>query len=169
MKPDWDKLTAEFKDSATVLIADVDCTQDGGKDLCEEHGVQGFPTIKYGDPSDLQEYEGGRDFDSLKKHADGLGPMCSPANIDLCDDDKKKKIEEFKGLGQEKREAMIKEKEAEIAKLEKDFEKFVEGLQKQYTEGQEKKEKESEVIKAAGLGLLKAVQAHEKKEKKDEL
>merc|ERR1719163_2524169 len=168
MKPAWDKLAAEFKDSATVLIADVDCTT-GGKDLCEEHGVQGFPTIKYGDPSDLQEYEGGRDYDALKKHADSLGPMCSPANIDLCDDDKKKKLEEFKGLGQEKREEMIKEKEAEIAKLEKDFEKFVEGLQKQYTEAQEKKEKESEAIKAAGLGLLKAVHAHEKKDTKDEL
>merc|ERR1719163_2210189 len=123
MKPAWDKLAAEFKDSATVLIADVDCTS-GGKDLCEEHGVRGFPTVKYGDPSDLQEYEGGRDFDALKKHADGLGPLCSPANLDLCDDDKKKQIEDFKALGNEKREAMIKEKDAEIAKLEKDFEEF---------------------------------------------
>lgn len=29
------------------MIADVDCTAEG-KSLCDEQGVQGFPTIKYG-------------------------------------------------------------------------------------------------------------------------
>merc|ERR1719449_227661 len=95
MKPAWDKLIAEWKDSKTGLVADVDCTTEG-KPLCETHGVQGFPTIKYGDPSDLQKYEGGRDFDSLQKFAkENLKPVCSPSNIDLCDADKKKEIEDL--------------------------------------------------------------------------
>merc|ERR1719316_1107430 len=103
MKPAWDKLMKQFKDSATVLVADVDCTA-GGEALCQEVGVEGYPTIKYGDPSDLQDYEGGRDFEELKKFASELGPMCSPANIDVCEDAEKKKgagIEEIKksGLG----------------------------------------------------------------------
>jgi len=166
MKPDWDKLIAEFKDSKTVLIADVDCTA-GGKSLCDEVGVRGYPTIKYGDPSDLQDYKGGRDFKALKKFADELGPTCSPANIDLCDDEKKAKIEEFKKMGADKREAMIKEKEAESAKLEADFKTFVEGLQKSYKEENEKKDKAVEEIKASGLGLMKAVHAHEKKAKSE--
>lgn len=34
---------AEFKDSKEVLIGDADCTA-GGKSLCEEVGVQGYPT-----------------------------------------------------------------------------------------------------------------------------
>merc|ERR1712193_157311 len=89
MKPDWDKLIAEFKDSKTVLIADVDCAA-GGKSKCDEVGVRGYPTIKYGDPSDLQDYKGGRDYKALKKHAESLGPTCSPSNIDLCDDDQGK-------------------------------------------------------------------------------
>merc|ERR1719451_133384 len=110
MKPDWDKLASQFKDSSTILIADVDCTA-GGKSKCDEVGVRGYPTIKYGDPSDLQDYKGGRDFAALKKFAEGLGPTCSPANIDLCDDANKKQIEEFTALGATKREAMIKEKE----------------------------------------------------------
>jgi len=168
MKPDWDKLMGEFKDHATTLVADVDCTA-AGKSLCEQVGVRGYPTIKYGDPGDLQDYKGGRDFSALKKHADGLGPSCSPANIDLCDEDKKKQIEEFRQLGAEKREAQIQEKTKEMEKLESDFKEFVDGLQKQYTEASEKKEKDVEALKSAGLGLLKAVHAHEKKAKKDEL
>jgi len=164
MKPDWDKLTKEFEGSKTTLIADVDCTA-GGKAKCDEVGVRGYPTIKYGDPDDLQDYKGGRDYAALKKFAEGLGPMCSPANLDLCDEDKKKQIEEFSKLGAEKRESMIKEKEAEMAKLEADFKTFVEGLQKQYEEANKKKEADSEALKNSGLGLLKAVHNHEKKAK----
>eukprot|EP00928_Gymnodinium_smaydae_P053402 TRINITY_DN373_c0_g1_i4.p2 TRINITY_DN373_c0_g1~~TRINITY_DN373_c0_g1_i4.p2 ORF type:complete len:168 (+),score=78.85 TRINITY_DN373_c0_g1_i4:3-506(+) len=164
MKPAWDKLIKEFEGSKTTLVADVDCTA-GGKAKCDEVGVRGYPTIKYGDPADLQDYKGGRDFDALKKFAEGLGPMCSPANLDLCDDDKKKQIDEFTKLGAEKREAMIKEKEAEMAKLEADFKTFVEGLQKQYEEGNKKKDADIEAIKSSGLGLLKAVNTHAKKAK----
>ena len=92
MKPDWDKLMEEFKDSKTQGVYDVDCTADG-KPLCDANGVKGFPTLKWGDPSVLQDYQGGRDFDSLKKHAEeNLKPMCSPSNIDRCDYGKKKEI-----------------------------------------------------------------------------
>jgi len=169
MKPDWDKLMGEFKDSSTILVADVDCTADG-KSLCDEVGVRGYPTIKHGDPSDLQDYKGGRTFDDLKKFADGLGPTCSPANLDICDEDKKKQIAEFTQLGAEKRQAKIKEQEAEQEKIETDFKEFVDGLQKQYKDASDKKEKDVEAIKNSGLGLLKAVEAFEKKKKKtDEL
>jgi len=166
MKPAWDKLMAEFEGHATTMIADVDCTADG-KDLCSDVGVQGYPTIKHGDPDDLQDYEGGRDYEDLKKFADGLGPQCSPANIHLCDEAKKAKIAEIQALGAEKRQDMIKEKEAEVAKLEKDFEDFVEGLQKQYEEASKKKDEGVEEVKASGLGLLKSVHAHEKKAKSE--
>jgi len=166
MKPDWDKLMGEFKSSSSILIADVDCTA-GGKSLCDQVGVRGYPTIKHGDPNDLQDYKGGRDFAALKKFAAGLGPTCSPSNLDLCDAEKKASIEEFTKMGAEKRDAMIKEKEAESAKLEADFKTFVEGLQKQYKDESEKKDKAVEDLKASGLGLLKAVHAHEKKSKSE--
>jgi len=166
MKPDWDKLMAEYKGHATTLIADVDCTA-GGKDLCNEVGVRGYPTIKHGDPSDLQDYKGGRSFNDLKKFADGLGPQCSPANLDLCDAEKKAKIAEFQALGAAKLGDMVKEKEAEVTKLEADFKSFVDGLQKQYTEANEKKDKDIEAVKASGLGLMKSVVAHAKKAKSE--
>merc|ERR1712232_718964 len=156
-----------FKDSTSVLVADADCTA-GGKELCNSVGVRGYPTIKHGDPNDLQEYKGGRDFSALKKFAEGLGPTCGPANLDLCDDEKKKKIDEFKALGASKREDKIKEEEASMEKLEKEFKEFVEGLQKEYQDASDKKDKDIEAIKSSGLGLLKAVHAHEKKSGKSE-
>jgi len=156
MKPDWDKLMAEYEGSKTVLVADVDCTT-GGKELCSSVGVRGYPTIKTGSPDDLQDYKGGRDFKSLKKHADSLGPSCGPGNLELCDDEKKKQIAEFTALGAEKREAMIKEKEEESEKLEADFKAFVEGLNKAYKEESAKKDEAAEAIKNSGLGLLKSV------------
>ena len=53
LKPDWDKLIADFADSPNQLVADVDCTGAGGP-LCDDFGIEGFPTLKWGDPSDLQ-------------------------------------------------------------------------------------------------------------------
>merc|ERR1719436_878122 len=156
MKPDWDKLMTSFKDHKTTLIADVDCTSEG-KDLCETHGVEGFPTIKYGDPSDLQDYEGGCDFKALKKFVDDLGPLCSPANLELCSEDKKKQIKEYMDMGAAKLDELVSSKEAEIKKLQSDFDTMLEGLQKQYSEAQEKKDKDSKAVKDSGLGLAKSV------------
>jgi len=164
MKPDWDKLMAEYKDSASVLVADVDCTASG-KSLCSEVGVKGYPSIKYGDPSALEDYKGGRDFASLKTFADGLGPSCGPANLDLCDDAKKKQIEQFTAMGADKREVEIKEKEDELTKLESDFKAFVDGLQAQYKEASDKKDAAVAEIKSGSLGLMKSVHAFEKKAK----
>jgi len=167
MKPAWDKLMAEFKDSKTALVADVDCTA-GGKDLCSEIGVKGYPTIKYGDPNNLEDYKGGRDFDALKKFAEAnLGPTCGPANLDLCDDEKKADIAKFSKMSASDLEAAIAEKTAAMEKLEKDFKEFVEGLQKSYTEANEKKDKDVEAIKNSGLGLMKAVAAHNKAAKSE--
>jgi len=169
MKPDWDKLMAAFEGSATVIVADVDCTA-AGKSKCEEVGVRGYPTIKHGDPNDLQDYKGGRDFDSLKKFAEAnLGPTCGPANLDLCDDAKKADIEKFSKMSAADLEAAIKEKTDAMEKLETDFKAFVDGLQKQYSDANEKKDKDVEEIKNSGLGLMKAVRAHKKSKDKEEL
>jgi hypothetical protein len=167
MKPDWDKLMVEFKDSTTALVADVDCTADG-KSLCNEIGVRGYPTIKHGDPSNLEDYKGGRDLASLKKFAEeNLGPTCGPANLDLCDDAKKAEIEKFSKMSASDLESAIKEKSDAMEKLEKDFKEFVDGLQKQYSEASEKKDKDVEEVKNSGLGLMKAVAAHKKSGKSE--
>merc|ERR1712113_1184415 len=157
-----------FKDSASVLVADVDCTA-AGKELCNEVGVRGYPTIKHGDPNDLQDYKGGRDFASLQKFAQSLGPSCGPGNLDLCDDAKKTEIAKLQAMPAADREALIKEKEDAMTKLEADFKAFVEGLQKQYQEESTKKDKAVEEVKSSGLGLLKSVHNFENKKSKTDL
>eukprot|EP00929_Paragymnodinium_shiwhaense_P070796 TRINITY_DN3590_c0_g1_i1.p1 TRINITY_DN3590_c0_g1~~TRINITY_DN3590_c0_g1_i1.p1 ORF type:complete len:234 (+),score=112.44 TRINITY_DN3590_c0_g1_i1:220-921(+) len=117
MKPAWDQLIDEYKTSKSVGVYDVDCTTEG-RALCEEVGVQGYPSIKYGDPSDkkaLSDYEGGRDFESLKKFTEeNFGPVCNPDALDACDEEQRAQLESF-----------LKKSSAElgetIKKLEKDF------------------------------------------------
>ena len=98
MKPDWDKLMEEFKGSPTALVGDADCTA-AGKSLCDKNDVRGYPTIKWGEPGDLKDYDGGRDYASFKKFAEeSLGPTCGPDNMDLCSAEVKKKLETFLGM-----------------------------------------------------------------------
>lgn len=160
MKPAWDKLMKQFEGSATALVADVDCTA-AGKPLCDANGVQGFPTIKYGDPSNLEKYEGGRDFDTLKAFADAnLKPMCSPANIDLCDDDQKAAIEELMAMSMDDLKAEIKKGDQGIENAEKTFKDELSKLQARYQELMAEKDETINGIKESGLGLKKAVLAH---------
>lgn len=90
MRPAWDALVEAFADSETSLIAEVDCTHDG-KVLCDGFGVQGYPTLKWGDwiskSAKFQGYHGARDFESLEAFArENLKPVCGFKNLELCDD-----------------------------------------------------------------------------------
>jgi len=170
MKPEWDKLMKNWNKgdrAKTSLIADVDCTTEG-KPLCEEHGVQGFPTIKWGDASSLETYEGARDYDGLKKFAkENLKPVCSPANIDLCDDAKKKEIAELQALPSDELDKSIDEKKTQIKDAETTFETSVKELQATYEKLQKDKDATIAEVKASGLGLMQAVQAAAKKGKEE--
>jgi len=169
MKPDWDKLMDAFADSKTALIGDVDCTAEG-KPLCDANGVRGYPTIKYGDPTNLEDYQGGRDYDSLLKFAEeNLKPMCSPSNIDLCDDEKKAEIKKFQDMASVDLEKLIKEKETEMEEAENGFKDAVSKLQAEYQKLSSDKDAKLEEIKNSGLGLMKAVKAVMGADKKDEL
>lgn len=149
----------KFDGHASALVGDVDCTADG-KPLCEEHGVQGFPTIKWGDPSALEDYEGGRDYDELEKFAsDNLKPMCSPKNLDLCDDDKKAEIEKFMKMSSDDLEAEIEKKEAESKEAEETFDAEVQKLQERYEALEKEKTEKQAAVKESGLALMKAVKA----------
>mmetsp|Transcript_54487 Transcript_54487/g.123126 ORF Transcript_54487/g.123126 Transcript_54487/m.123126 type:complete len:162 (-) Transcript_54487:7-492(-) len=148
-----------FKDSKTALVADVDCTA-GGKSLCNDNGIRGYPTIKYGDPNNLEDYKGGRDYSSLKEFADkNLGPTCGPNNLDLCSEETKATIQKLQAMPAADLEKEIAEKESTLEKLETDFKAFVEGLNKAYQEETKKKDEAIAEIKSSGLGLMKAVKA----------
>merc|ERR1711934_1233838 len=126
MKPAWDQLMEEFKDSKTACVADVDCTVH--QDLCSKHGVQGYPTIKYGDPNNLEDYQGGRSFDDLQTFAkENLGPTCGPNNLDLCDAEQKKAVEDAMALadGEKALEDAESTFKAEVEKLQAKYESLM--------------------------------------------
>ena len=148
MKPDWDTLASEYKDSSKVLIADVDCTADG-KPLCEKYGVKGYPTIKTFSTTDTEgtTYEGGRDLDTLRKHAENLGPGCSLDNKDLCSAEQLPLLEKFAAMSPERRAAKLRKLTTAIEKDEKRHEGVQKGLQAQYEESNTALEKLREELK----------------------
>eukprot|EP00527_Entomoneis_sp_CCMP2396_P007593 CAMPEP_0198138084 /NCGR_PEP_ID=MMETSP1443-20131203/1513_1 /TAXON_ID=186043 /ORGANISM="Entomoneis sp., Strain CCMP2396" /LENGTH=168 /DNA_ID=CAMNT_0043799719 /DNA_START=196 /DNA_END=702 /DNA_ORIENTATION=- len=168
MKPDWDKLMTAFKDSKTQLIADVDCTTEG-KPLCDANGVKGYPSIKWGDPADLQDYQGGRDYTTLENFAEEkLKPICSPANIDLCDDDKKEQIKKYMAMSEADMDAEIAKYEKMQVDAEENFKTEVAKLQENYQKLSADKDAALAAVKDAGLGLIKSVKTA-KKSGSDEL
>jgi len=170
MAPDWEKLAEEFKEDKVGFVAEVDCTA-GGKPLCDANGVRGFPTLKYGDPTSLDDYQGGRTYDDLAKFAkESLKPICSPSNLDLCDEAKKKQIEEYMKLSADDLDKKIKAEEEKLTKAEEDFKEAVSKLQADYQKLSEGKDATIAEVKNSGLGLMKSVKAAKSKgEKKDEL
>eukprot|EP00581_Thalassiosira_minuscula_P026503 CAMPEP_0184409652 /NCGR_PEP_ID=MMETSP0738-20130409/4266_1 /TAXON_ID=385413 /ORGANISM="Thalassiosira miniscula, Strain CCMP1093" /LENGTH=149 /DNA_ID=CAMNT_0026767439 /DNA_START=44 /DNA_END=493 /DNA_ORIENTATION=+ len=109
MKPAWDKLGDEYAGSSSVLIADVDCTESG-QSLCEKFSVQGYPTIKYFVDGNTEgaDYQGGRDFDSLKSHVeDTLEVKCNVENPVDCTEKETKYIEKMRGKTSEERKAQL--------------------------------------------------------------
>jgi len=150
----------EFEESETALVADVDCTADG-KPLCSKVGVKGYPTLKYGDPNNLEDYKGGRNYDDLLTFAkENLGPTCGPDNMDLCNAEDKGKIEAIMAKGLETLNAEIKEIDDTIKSAEDNFEKEVKKLQETYEQLTKDKEAAVEAAKDKDLGLMKTVRAH---------
>jgi hypothetical protein len=74
MHADWVKLMSTYSSTDGVLIASADCStqsrQPGsGADLCNHYNLPYYPYIVYGDPSNVQEYQGNRDYNSLLSFA----------------------------------------------------------------------------------------------------
>lgn len=169
MAPDWEKLAAKWIDNEVGMIAEVDCTADG-KPLCDANGVKGFPSLKYGDPAALDDYSGARTFEALDNFAtENLKPICSIANINLCDDEKKAQIEKYQGMSEADLDAAVKAEEAKLEEAESSFKQEVEKLQATYQKLMTEKDDALAAVKESGLGLMKAVQASKTKKGSDEL
>jgi len=150
----------EFEDSETALVADVDCTA-AGEELCAKVGVEGYPTLKYGDPLNLQDYDGGREFEDLLNFAkENLGPICGVANLDLCDAEQKAKIETLIAEGIEKLQARITKINEGVEGAETDFEEEVQKLHNRYDKLLKEKLEAIDAVKGEDFGLLSSVHAH---------
>jgi len=148
-----------FKDSTSTVVAKVDC-KGAGRYICRMQNVDGFPTIKYGNPDNLQEYDefAPRDFETLKKFADeNLGPFCSPWFIDLCDADKRKTIEQLQGMSSSELDAAIGKQLAEMEKPKAALLEYGKIFANNYQESWSKNKKDVEAIENS-LRLMQKVQ-----------
>ena len=95
-------MAKEWVNNKDVLVASVDCTLN--EEFCLKLGIQGFPTLLFGDPSEegifLEPYNGDKKYEDLSKFANATlsRPICSPANPSLCDGPEKEKIVKMRSL-----------------------------------------------------------------------
>lgn len=156
MKPDWDTLAEEFKDSKTVVIADVDCTAEG-EPLCSRFQVEGFPTLKSFSPPDTdgEDYEGGRELDELRAHAASLGPGCSLSAKELCSAEDLAALEVLVVQPAAELQAEIVAIKAQLAASNEAHEELVKALRAQF-DASEQALKALEKKSGARLKLLRA-------------
>lgn len=170
LKPDWDKLGDKFNTGkSNAVIADVDCTDEGAKKLCDKNGVQGFPTLKYFTPTngdDGEKYEDARDFNALKKFVNRISKKpCKPDTLENCDKKDKAYIEEIKDYTAEqlkeeqvKLDTQVTELAAEHKTAADLFEKQKEEAMATMKKADELKKKLTDLRSKAGykLTILKA-------------
>lgn len=165
MKPAWDSLMEEYAESSSVLVADVDCI-GSGKSLCDDVGVKGFPTIKFGDPHHLDDYKGARDTESLKKFASELKPSCNVETLDNCDEEQSAFVKTLKDSSVEDLEVTVEDAETARKKAESDFEAGVKKLQTEYQTLMSTKETTISDLKTKHkIGIVKAVLKNKKSQK----
>lgn len=161
MADDWEKLASEWSGHEVGYVAEVDCTIEENTPLCQENDVQGFPTLKYGSPSALMDYEGGRSYEELVEFAkENLKPICSPSNLEPCSDDEKAEIEKYQAMSLEELNKGIQEVQEKIESKNSELEGEIQKLQDTYEKLMEKHDASiKEITSSSNYSMLKAVRA----------
>lgn len=80
LAPVWERLAAALEDVPNVVVAEVECPSQ--KQICNEAGVKGFPTIKSVFAGEVKElYSGKRELASLEKFARSQGMLWSAETV----------------------------------------------------------------------------------------
>ncbi|KAJ1462118.1 thioredoxin-like protein [Pelagophyceae sp. CCMP2097] len=165
MKPAWDALTLEFAEHPTKMLAEVDCTDEGGgKELCARYEVKSFPTLIYGNADDLvnfgRPYGGARDEAVLRTFInEKVAPFCSPTHLEACDAAMKAKIAKYNKMSKEELRAAVLEKQVIVAKAEAEFEAEFEILKPKKQILDDERDAKIDAINKGGLSLMKEVAA----------
>ena len=138
--------------------------------MCKFHDIESFPTIKYGNPYDLEEYNGGRSYEDLSTFAkENLKPICSPSNVELCDEESKTTIETYLAMPPTKLAELLKAEEQKLTDAETKYQEEMEKLQEQYEQLEIEKKETIAAVRNGDIGIMrsisKAKSAKERKEK----
>mmetsp|Transcript_9179 Transcript_9179/g.12761 ORF Transcript_9179/g.12761 Transcript_9179/m.12761 type:complete len:233 (-) Transcript_9179:437-1135(-) len=161
MSKDWQRLYDDWEDDENVVVASVDCTDDDSESLCDDYDVAGYPTLKFGDITDLHDYEGDRSYEALSAFAkENLKPTCSVKNIDLCSPKKKAFIEMHLAMSEEEFENALDEVEEKLMKLEDEAEETIQEMQDEYDAIIENfLVKQESLKKKNNYGLMKSIRS----------
>lgn len=141
MGPDWEKLAEKLSNThKDVMIADVDCTVD--KDICSNHNVEGFPTLKYFMPND----ESGDDYSGNDRSFSGLTTWvedklnlfkCSITNVEFCTESQRSFLKELSKMSESEKSSRLKENDEKLKTREKEHSDLLANLQAQFTASSE--------------------------------
>lgn len=168
LAPEWDKLAADWVDSPMGLVAEVDCTSPDGKKLCTAHRITGFPTIRYGDPKDLLQYNGGRTYRDLAAFCKAnLKPPCSPLSLDSCTDEAVK--QEWQAIlfkSDEDIQALIAEERKKLKDANKEYKLRSKEMENQYNKILAEKETKIKEINESVLDIARSIKAFKEKQQR---
>jgi len=163
LSQDWARLAKQWHKSDVGLIAEVDCTDNdkgGGKILCNYFGIESFPTLKYGDPNDLNLYDGKRSLQELSNFAEEqLVPICSPSKFGskFCDDDSLSTINKYLDLSVEELREYIETEEEKLEEAETIFDDQVRMLTERFEAAEEEKRLAIKTVSDGDLNLMKQI------------
>lgn len=112
----------------------------------------------------LETYEGARSYQALSDFCkENLKPSCSPLNLSLCDDEKKKKIEKYQAMTEDELYEEITKVDDLMSEADAFLQAEIEKLQEKY---QQVMSEVSDTKKMAKIeydyGIMKAVMAMKK-------
>ena len=66
LAPTYEELAQAMTENEDVIIAEVDCTQNG--ELCQQHGIRGYPTVMlFQGEGEGKKFQSQRTLEELKK------------------------------------------------------------------------------------------------------
>lgn len=153
-----EKLAEEWDGNEVGLVAEVDCSSKLGKIFCEYMDIKSFPTLMYGHPNSMEEYEGGRTYQELSEFAkENLVPQCTPTDLDRCDAVTRELIEQYLAKSKQELMAMVKVEEAKLKEAKEKYDAELDALQAKYEEAAKVRDEAIEAVRKGGIHLMKAV------------
>ena len=177
MKEDWEKLASDWKDSATGLIGEVDCTVEESEKLCEDFEVAAYPTIMYGDAKAADAYEGAREYEEMAAFAkENLSKVpCNMDDLDSCPADVQATIKDLKSKSVDDLKKSLEAVETELQEAENAYEAEMDALNDRFDEIEAAHQDKVKAIRTDGnqkyikMVLASLGASTESDEKKDEL
>lgn len=167
LDPNWGALYKEFAGDEEKLIAQVDCQHDGAS-LCEKYQVESLPTLMFGAADELQVYEDGRSWDSLKGFVNyRMKKQCSPAHKEYCSTEQEINLARYVTMDEEELEIATEKIEEKMHNIGADYGGKMWTLQNQYDTAIRVKEKHIRGMMGGSYGTMMAVKAFRAKNGED--